>query len=168
MVSIRIAKQEDAEIVSSINIQSCKELYKGILSDDFLNSMDIVAFAEKLRKNYANGFLDYVVEDDNQIVGYFNLRPTSPKNHVEGYNTELYAIYMLPNQKRKGYGSICFEYIKQLLKTRGENQFVVWCLAKNTIANNFYQKLGGKLVQQKTEDQFGTQNLQLNAYGFHF
>lgn len=39
--------------------------------------------------------------------------------------------------------------VKKILKERGYNKFILWCLKENKNARFFYEKMGGKLSEKR-------------------
>lgn len=59
---------------------------------------------------------------------------------------EIYSIYIEDNNQKKGYGTKLIKYCFDIFKKDGYKRVIIRCLKENT-ANEFYQKIGGKVVE---------------------
>ena len=87
----------------------------------------------------------YVAETNNgEIVGFSNGGIERTGNYPE-YKGELYAIYILENQQRKGLGRLLIQPIINDLLNQGIESMAVWVLEEND-SKYFYESLGAKKV----------------------
>lgn len=77
---------------------------------------------------------------------------------------ELYAIYLLQAEQRRGLGTLLFQRFVTELRSRGFGSMAVWVLARNP-ACRFYEALGGKLISEKTIERDGESFVEV-AYGW--
>ena len=103
-----------------------------------------------------------VIEDGGQIVGFASCGPERGGNPE--YLSELYAIYVLADRQRCGFGKELFLSAARQLQDRGFESMLLWVLEQNP-SRCFYDKLGGVVVGMK-EEQFGEAMLAEVAYGF--
>lgn len=92
-------------------------LYRGIIDDDFLDSLNVKDNYNRRLKDYKeNGFI--VAEINNEIVGFcrYTINNLFSK-HVKEIDYELCAIYVKPNLKRneiekgeKKYKEVGYKY----------------------------------------------------------
>lgn len=86
------------------------------------------------------------------------------RDAMDGYDAELYAIYLLQQEQRHGIGKMLVGRLATELVTRGFHQLIVWVLAKNP-STGFYASLGGSVVSEK-EIEIGGKQLTELAFGW--
>ena len=149
MVSIiRYATTEDAAGIARVHAESWRSAYRGIVPDDYLDSIDVEEWAGRHRRNMAeaaDSSVSYVAEVRGEIVGWAAGGP----NHIpeSAYSGELYTIYLLPQYQRIGNGRRLIAAIAGWLMESGFESMILWVLAENWPARQFYEALGGAYVQ---------------------
>lgn len=148
-IIIRNIKEEDIPSVVDIQINGWKTAYKGIIDDDFLNSMNREEKIEKRRKDYnQNGFI--VAELNKEVVGfcrYIDNNSYTP-NMLE-IDCEIVALYVKPNLKYNGIGTELFQFVTNEFKSKNRTKMIIWCLKDNKPSRKFYTKMGGEIVKEK-------------------
>lgn len=160
---IRKKKREDCASVSHVVTAAWNESYKGIINDDFLNSL-----YENERQRAIDSYNKFnekdnhqlVLEIDNKIVGFVNVGDTEDLNYENC--GELHAIYIISDYKGYGFGKKLFEAGIEELKNMGYNKMLVGCLIGNP-SNEFYKHMGGKLIKTR---MFEKLQLPENVYYF--
>ena len=101
-IIIRNVKKEDLWSVSSIVVEGWKSAYRGIIDDEFLDSLKVEDNYNKRLKDYQeNGFI--VAEIDNEVVGFCRYTVNNLfSQDVKDIDCELCAIYVKPDLKRQG------------------------------------------------------------------
>lgn len=149
-IIIRNIKKEDIPQVVDIQILGWQTAYKGIIDDSYLNSMNREERIELRNKDFdQGGFI--VAESNNEIVGfsrYVNNNFFSPK--TPEVDCELTALYTKPNLKGCGIGTKMFQYVLNEFKKQNKTKMIIWCLKENYPARKFYEKMGGKIIGEKT------------------
>ena len=116
-----------------------RQVYRHIISDEFLDSMSSDERHNSFIKRYDDGTSDFVMIFDNEsLVG----AAVYGKSFTEGYETdgEISAIYLRKDYIGKGYGHNSIVRIEQALRDKGYTHFVLDVLSENTRALNFYLK----------------------------
>ena len=145
---IRNAELKDIDQVAKLNAEDWKKFYKGIIDDEYLNSITAKEKAERMKKIFDKDKFIVAVHDD-EILGFcrycdYTREDTKNKN----YDCELCAIYVRADLVKKiGIGRALFEYVLNYFKSKGKKKMVVYCLAKNYPARKFYEKMGGKVLK---------------------
>ena len=106
------------------------------------------------------GFI--VAELDNQVVGfcrYVDNNTFSPT--IEEADCELTVIYVKPNLKGLGIGSKLFEYVLNEFFKLNKNLMVLWCFKDNEPTIKFYEKMGGRIIGEKTKEHGGKENTEV-------
>ena len=94
------------------------------------------------RSTYSNVFPKEVF--DKQESEY-NTRVENIKNAIRKGSSN-YALLEEDNNQKKGYGTKLIKYCFDIFKKDGYKRVIIRCLKENT-ANEFYQKIGGKVVE---------------------
>lgn len=148
-IIIRNVKEEDIPSIVDIKINGWKTAYKGIIDDDFLNSMNREEKIEKQRKNYKqNGFI--VAECNKEVVGfcrYIDNNSYTP-NMLE-IDCEIVALYVKSDLKYNGIGTKLVQFVINEFKNKNKKKMIIWCLKDNEPSRKFYTKMGGEIVKEK-------------------
>ena len=162
-MKIRKAELKDITGIAKVHVDSWRTTYKGIVPDTFLDNLSY----ENREKIWKRGIKEnniYIAEDaDDQIVGF----ATGGKERTgkyEGFNGELYAIYLLERQQGKGLGRELLKSVVDDLKEMKLNSILIWALEENP-ACRFYEALGGKKIDT-AEIMIDGQKLSEIAYGW--
>lgn len=143
---IRKATINDLKIISVIHVDTWKNSYKEILSNNFLTSLSYHKQFEKwinrLIYNNNNDEFMYLIEYNNEIAGF------SSANITENYDGYINTIYIKHEYQQKGLGKELFLFIKRTLNELGANHIFLWCFEENK-NKNFYLGLNGEIVNQQ-------------------
>ncbi len=147
---VRNVKREDLRAISEIIVDSWKEAYKGIIDDEYLESLNAEKNYQRMLEDYTeDGFA--VAELNNQVVGFcrYTLENKFSKtcSDIDG---EICAIYVKPELKRNGIGRNLFEYVFSEFRKNGNKNIILWCLKENYPSRAFYDKMGGILYGENT------------------
>lgn len=159
-MKIRIAQPGDELSIANVIIATWKACYRGIVPDNFLDSLTTEKHEELFRNNIASKTETILVleNDRNQIVGMVS----GGQDRSKQYDCELVAIYILPEYQKKGHGKRLFQ---QLIQAHKQNQFksmIVWTFRDNR-DKEFYEKLGGR-VSEETIYSFADKEVALVGY----
>ena len=151
----RNVKKEDLWDVSSIVVEGWKTAYRGIIDDEFLDSLSVEEKYNKRLTDYdKNGFI--VTEIDNKVVGF--CRYTTEKlfsKQCEDIDCELSALYVKPDLKGNGIGTALFKYVVDKQIKNGNKSMIIWCLKENYKSRKFYEKMGGILYGENEIERGG-------------
>ena len=156
-IIIRNIEEKDIPSVVDIQIDGWRNAYKGIIDDNFLNSMNRNERIEKRKKDYKeNGFI--VAELNNQVVGfcrYIDNNKFTP--NISDIDCELLAISVKPDLKYNGIGTKLFQFVVNEFKNKNRTKMILWCLKENDPSKKFYTKMGGKIIEER-EFEIGGKN----------
>jgi GNAT superfamily N-acetyltransferase len=153
--TVRQARIEDAASIARVHVESWKTTYAGIVPDAYLSSLTEEPRAEMWREWLnAGNTLIFVAEDETGVFGFAN--GGKARDTIEGYDAELYAIYLLQQKQKQGVGRSLVQKLAQALRSKGFRSLIVWVLAKNP-AVDFYRSLGGSPVAEKEIEIGGVQ-----------
>ena len=105
----------------------------------------------------------YVIEDEGRIVGFAS--GGRERAGEAGYTGELYAIYVLDDFQRRGYGHQLVREVVAGLKEMGLHDMIIWVLRENAPARQFYERLGGVYVRAQAIT-IGSATLEEVSYGW--
>lgn len=135
-----MAKADDAQRITEINIISWEDTYRGLMPDEILDDRHINE--ERIlqcKEGIETGeYSIFVYETDEGDIAGFLWAGKSRDNNIELFH-ELYSFYVDPKYQGNGYGKqLIDEYKKHIC---GEH-FYLYMIKGNKTAN-FYKKMGG-------------------------
>jgi len=147
---IERATQLDARGIASVHVQSWRDTYKGIIDQEFLDSLKVEDRYELWKESLKaeqNGCVYIAKNDSGEVVGFASFGVERTKKF--GIEAELYAIYLLDEYKGQKIGSKLFHAgLQQILKLDYKS-LMVWVLDKNP-SKHFYESFQPeKLVEEK-------------------
>ncbi len=160
--SVRRAIPEDAESIARVHVESWQSSYRGILPETFLAAMSVEERTKHWRRNLAEpdgsiagissaappGHATFVgVGVGGDIVGFCSAGPN--RGGAQQFAGEVYAIYLLDSARRQGLGGALFHEAASWLAARQLEPVVVWVLADNRPAREFYRAIGGRELEQR-------------------
>lgn len=152
----------DAAQIAYVHVGSWKTTYRNIISADFLDRLNVPAktkYWESVLNNPSENV--FVAECDGVVVGFATSGPGRDKN---GFDSELYAIYILQEHQQKSIGTLLLKATAAHLQNTGYRSLYVWVLADNN-SRIFYERLGGEIFDSKVIE-IGGQELTEVAYGW--
>lgn len=153
---------DDPTEISSIYEKSWKHAYKGIVPQDYLDSIPSGRWAEKIS---SGAMKSLVIEDNGRLIGTAAICPSRWKK-FSSYG-EIVSIYLLPEYMGKGFGSKLLERAFSELRTLGFKDILLWVLEENESARKFYEKNGMICSGEVIEDEIGSKSLREVMYTLH-
>ncbi|TVX91519.1 GNAT family N-acetyltransferase [Cohnella terricola] len=149
---IRTANYKDVNNIAHVHINSWKTTYKGIISDIFLANLSLesrITQWKSILNEPSNKIITLVlVNDEDQVQGF--IYGGSPRDREIGFESEIYAFYLLEEVQGQGCGrQLIIEFLK-ILKENSYNNTMLWVLEKNS-AVKFYVKMGGEIINEKVQ-----------------
>lgn len=137
---IRPARSSDAGALATIEIESWREAYRGLLSASHLASLEVSTrtrwWATRIRNLDATSGL-HLGERGGDVVGFVSYGPAARRAWGE-----VYAIYVRPSNWRAGYGRRLLDTALRALGRSGFTRVELWVLRDNTSARAFYEAMG--------------------------
>lgn len=145
---VRRADVTDAESIARVHVDTWRTAYRGLLPDEFLDSLSVAQYSERWRRSIADAAIRvYVAEDSGGVVGFASGgRERAGEN---GYGGELYAIYVMEQDQHRGHGRELVRAMVGGLRELGFEDMIVWVLRDNAPARGFYERLGGAYVREQ-------------------
>lgn len=159
-MEIRYIKHaDDKMVISKIYEESWKFAYKGIIPQNYLDSIPEGCWATGLENPNQNTL---VCIEDGKIVGTSSFC----KSRFEQYNGwgEIISIYLLPEYMGKGFGKALLELVIAELKKLGHHDIFLWVLEENWNARGFYEKAGFSVTNDFLDNNIGGKDLREIRY----
>jgi ribosomal protein S18 acetylase RimI-like enzyme len=168
-VTIRPARSDDAEGISTVHSASWRSTYPGVVPQSYLDDMHPEKTVERWRDAAAGkhpGAHLLVAEEGGKIIGFETYGPA--REPAFGYAGELYAAYFLPEAMGKGLGTEMMKTVVRDLAAQGLNDMIVWVMEANERGRRFYEKiLGGAIVEGSRQSfEIAGATIWEIAYGF--
>jgi ribosomal protein S18 acetylase RimI-like enzyme len=161
---VRHAEIEDAAAIARVHVASWRTTYRGLLSDEFLDSLDGAGYEARWSRTLRDASTRvYVAADGREIVGFAS--GGRERAGEDGYEGELYAVYVLAEAQRHGHGVRLVQAVVSGLRELGLADMIVWVLRDNPGARKFYERLGGIFVREQPIT-IGSMVLREVAYGW--
>jgi len=147
-VRFREATVADCEEVARVHVLAWQGSFRGIVPQAFLDRMSAVQRAEAFSTGFAGPFYRMYVAEvlGRGIVGFADFG--KPRGEIEGYDGELYSIYILPEFQRRRIGQKLFKLGTEYLVENDRLSMYLLTLEASPY-RGFYDKLGGHVVRQK-------------------
>jgi ribosomal protein S18 acetylase RimI-like enzyme len=167
-VTVRHARDEDAQGIAEIHVRSWQTAYRDILPDELLNGLSVSERESRWRALLGAGeglWLTLVAEGDDDLVGFCSVATPSRDADAAGRTAEIGALYVNPGHWRRGAGGAM---LTAALAELGEHRFrdvILWVLPENQTALAFYRRFGFEVEKgvEKIEERSGRPVLRLRA-----
>jgi ribosomal protein S18 acetylase RimI-like enzyme len=163
VISIRNARPADAEAIAEVHDAAWRDAYRGIIPGRELERMIARRGPRWWQAAISRGSRLVVLDFGGRIAGYAsygrNRVPAMP------YSGEIFELYLSPEFQGLGMGRRLFEAARRDLNEHGYVSTLVWALADNDRALDFYTRLGGKIIR-RAEERFGDETRGRVAFGF--
>jgi L-amino acid N-acyltransferase YncA len=162
MSAIRVATLRDAGAIARVHVESWQTTYAGIVPEVYLASLDVMQREGSWREWLGFDVDVFVAEVDGEVVGFVG--GGAVREPVEGFDAELFAIYLLREAQRRRIGMALLKRLAGSLREKGFGSMVAWVLEDNS-SGGFYSRSGGVRVASK-EMEVGGVMLPVVAYGW--
>ena len=142
---IRPAVPEDAAAVACVHVDSWQAAYRGLLPDEYLDSLRWEDRAARYDFTHANPRMAHtlVAEMGGRICGFASTMPARDAD-LPGCG-ELCALYVAPAAWGKGIGVALIEAARAFLADQGYPLASLWLLKGNLRGERFYRRDGWTL-----------------------
>jgi ribosomal protein S18 acetylase RimI-like enzyme len=166
LLTIREAEPSDAAQIAQVNLETWLSTYHGILDEAYLQSRsldDQVSIWQSTLAQASPSENRFVAVAGNQVVGYCgggrNPDTRSP------FQSELFGHYILKQYQNQGLGKQLTHALARWLQKQGSQSLLVWVMDKNPY-RRFYEKIGGELLDQTRDLDYGGKKLTVVSYGW--
>jgi ribosomal protein S18 acetylase RimI-like enzyme len=150
---LRQARSSDALAIGGVQVSSWRSTYRGMVPADYLDGMTAEDHGRRWARLLAQGdnlALTFVVEEAGRVVGF--AMGGAEREGEPRFDGELYAIYLLQEAQRRGYGRALVEAVAAALVRHGLTSMLVWVLRDNLAARAFYERMGGVFLREHDLD----------------
>lgn len=145
-IKIRKASLSDTKGIARVHVESWKTTYTNIVSDEYLNKLTSESREQIWINSIPNGGVYVAETNGGKIVG-FSSGGKERSGNYDGFDGEIYAIYILKEYQGQGVGKALIQPIIDELIGMGLNTMLVLVL-KDNASCLFYEALGGKKVDE--------------------
>lgn len=137
-MEIRRARRDDADEVARVHVHSWQVAYRGLLPDDYLDSLRPQDRANRysFEDPDPNHPLTLVAVEKSTITGFATVGPCVDDPNETG---ELYGLYVDPPFWGTGAGRSLIASARNRMREQGFRRAVLWVLAGNERAERFYR-----------------------------
>lgn len=161
-IDVRSARPADAAGLADVFARSWRGAYLGIIPQFHLDNIIRRRGKTWWSGSMRGGETPLVVEKAGEVAGYATFGAARLKGLHQG---EIYELYIDPGYQGSGLGEVLFESCRARLDRRALNGLMVWALADNTLAGDFYWRRGGRPFARMREE-IGGVPLEKIAYGW--
>jgi ribosomal protein S18 acetylase RimI-like enzyme len=164
LIEIRRAKPSDATAVAETHDEAWRGAYQGIIPGIELGKLITRRGPDWWDSAIRKGSRIAVLGFGDKVAGYANYGRNRARSLF--YDGEIYELYLRPEYQGLGFGRRLFTSARRDLAQSGLKSMVVWALADNSPAVEFYRALGGKAVARSSE-RFGDRTLEKVAFAWN-
>jgi len=150
-ITFRRARESDAASIAGVRIDSWRASYRGLVPDSYLDSLkpeQSVAMWQQVLAASSDAACTFVAEAGGEIIGFASGMTVADSRF--GCDAELTAICVLPDEQRCGLGRRLLAHVAATLIAAGARGLMVWVLAKNEGAREFFKALGAEELYNQT------------------
>ncbi|KQL36067.1 GNAT family N-acetyltransferase [Psychrobacillus sp. FJAT-21963] len=162
-IKIRKAILSDAEGIAKVHVNSWKTTYANIVSDEYLSSLSYESREKMWTNSIPNGGV-FVAESHGGIILGFSKGGKVRSSKYNGYDGEIYAIYISKEYQGKGIGISLVKPVIDEIKGMGLNSMLVLVL-KDNISRLIYESLGRRKIDT-VEVEIGGKKFSELVYGW--
>lgn len=161
-IEIRRARTDDAVGIAQVHDSAWRFAYRGVLPGTELERMIARRGPRWWERAIRRRVAILVLEVADEVRGYVTFGASRARSLP--YRSEIYELYVQPEFVGIGFGSELFRAARARLERFG-GDLVVWSLAENAPACEFYRHMGGRPVAT-AEESFGSVAVPKVAFGF--
>ena len=151
-MEIRIATDEDCRSLATLKRVVWETTYRGIYPDEKLDKYDIDLNENKFKNMIKQKSQKlFVVLNGSEIIGYMSCGKIM--RAFDKYTHDIGLLYLTKEYQGKGIGLDLFQFAKMELKNQGVTEFIVSCNKYNLPAQQFYKKMGGKIIKIEEDNE---------------
>lgn len=132
-----ITESDDRLAISKVYEESWKYAYKGIVPQDYLDSIPEGQWASHMEQEDRKNL---VMVQNGIIIGTSGFGK-SRMEEMDGFG-EIISLYFLTDYMGNGYGRLLLQTVVEELKKMGFDKVFLWVLEENRNARDFYEKCG--------------------------
>ena len=146
LVRFELATEDDVKIIIELRKQIWATTYRGLYPDSMIDDFDYAWHLEKeLQRIRHPRYRVYRIVKDDRNIGYLSTRKTDVMM--------LQSLYVLEEYQHQGIGRMAFDFVKQYCRENDADSFICHCLPENQNARKFYEKMGGKVIDEDMDNE---------------
>ena len=163
VIAIRRARRAEAADIAAVHDAAWREAYRGLIPGRELERMIARRGPRWWEAAISRGSRVLVLDFADAIGG----SASYGRNRVASlpHRGEIFELYLAPQFQGLGFGRRLFEAARADLAEHGYPTFLVWALADNQRALDFYARLGGAPIRTAPE-RFGAETRERISFGF--
>ncbi|MDG1143622.1 MAG: GNAT family N-acetyltransferase [Burkholderiales bacterium] len=147
-LEIEFAALDDCEAIAALHARSWKEAYRGMLSDHYLDFKVDDDRLKTWRARFANPKYNQRVicaRKAQKIVAF----ACAFFCDDDDYGTFIDNLHVAAEYRNRGVGAMLVSrVINMSMEQHEESRVFLWVLASNQSAINFYERIGGRRVEE--------------------
>ncbi len=163
LISVRMARPGDEEQIARVHDEAWRDAYRGVIPGRELERMVQRRGPAWWRTVLERGGRVAVLDFDDAVRGYVSYGRN--RLTVSPYRGEIFELYVAPECQGLGFGKRLFTTARRDLSGNRIPGLLVWALADNERACEFYRRLGGIKVRER-EERFGDIVRPRHAFGW--
>lgn len=158
----RLRPEDDRLEVARIYEESWRYAYKGIVPQDYLDSLRAEQWVSNLDKE---GLYHLIAVEDGVFVGTAGFCKSRFEEYAD--KGEIVSVYLLPEAMGRGYGKRLITAVLRELSEMGFSEAFLWVLKENLRARSFYKKYGFSQSGESLVHNVGGKDLTEIQYCIH-
>jgi ribosomal protein S18 acetylase RimI-like enzyme len=143
IAQVRKANVEDASGIAFVHVRSWQVAYRGHMPDEFLEGLDVEKRTNMWRELTQDpDKIIFVAENSESNIQGFSALGSSRDADANSNTAEVSAIYVHPEEWRKGIGRALLSAALDQVRKREFDQVTLWVLEANQRARSFYESFG--------------------------
>lgn len=153
------ATEADATTIIELRKQIWASTYRGIYPDSMIDDFDYGwHHAKELQRIRHPQYAVYLISKDGCSIGYLTTRKTEI--------ITLQSLYVAKEYQHQGIGKLAFDFVIQYCKENNAHSFICHCLPENWNARRFYEKMGGKIIDEDLDNEESWMNSVIYQFDF--
>ena len=146
-MKIRKALASDAKAIAKVHVDSWKTTYRNIVPDSYLDGLTYEAREQLWNENLKQCTVFVAETETGEVIGFADCG-NERSGDYPGIEGEVYAIYILEAYQEQSIGKRLMQAVSKELLDKDIHSMLVWVLKEN-LSSGFYEKLGGKVIDEK-------------------
>ncbi|MCK6479622.1 MAG: GNAT family N-acetyltransferase, partial [Planctomycetes bacterium] len=164
-IRVRPAVPGDAEGIARVQGDGWRAAYRGLLPDEILEAKGREPDAVERRRRWLSEerTFAFVAEKEGEVLGF--VLGGRDRDGGSPFEAEVTALYVRPDLLRRRIGWRLMVHAAEAIRAAGWSSMRIWVLEGNSSGRAFYERLGGRLVGEKT-GEIGGHRVAEVAYGW--
>jgi len=147
-ITYREARLVDCETVARVLVRSWRESFADLVPQSVMDRITVESRIDAFEKRFqTDSYRMFVAEvADLGIIGFADCG--QPREKIDTYQAELYAIFLLPEFQGTGVGRRLFSMCVEAVVKSGKSSMYLLAFEASPY-RSFYDKMGGKLVRKR-------------------